>query len=252
MRVSRPSVSGAAGGTWPAEYFEGSPGNPPWRDLSFDLRGAFVHQASALFEHDWAFANSNARHVEGEGPRPETARPESAQMIASGPDQADDTVYALLVTAAYRARRRIALVTPYFVPDSALLMALCLAARRGVQVDLLLPARSNHRMSDLARRRALRALAAAGANLWVVPHMIHAKLAVIDDTLALAGSTNLDSRSLFLNYELMVAFHDREAIARFASWFEHERAGAQAFAPKRAGLFADIAEGLVLWTGFQL
>jgi cardiolipin synthase len=114
------------------------------------------------------------------------------------------------------------------------------------------PARSNHRLSDVARRRALRALAAAGGNLWVVPHMIHAKLAVIDDTLALAGSTNLDSRSLFLNYELMVAFHDREAIMRFASWFEHEMASAQRLERKPAGLFADVAEGLVLWMGFQL
>ena len=234
------------------EYFKGTPAKPPWHDLSFDLRGAFVRQASALFEHDWAFANSANRHIEIEAPRDETANTQIAQMIASGPDQADDTVYSLLVTASYRARRRIALVTPYFVPDAALLTALCLAARRGVQVDLLLPARSNHRMSDVARRRALRALAAAGANLWVAPQMIHAKLAVIDDTLALAGSTNLDSRSLFLNYELMVAFHDRDAVARFAAWFEHERAGATGFVPKGAGLFADIADGLVLWTGFQL
>ena len=235
-----------------SEYFDGEPGRPPWHDLSFDLRGAFVHQASALFEHDWAFANGRKLHVETEAPRALSASPESAQLIASGPDQADDTVYSLLVTAAYRARRRVALITPYFVPDSALLTALCLAARRGVQVDLLLPARSNHRVSDIARRRALRTLASAGANLWTVPHMVHAKLAVIDDTLTLAGSANLDSRSLFLNYELMVAFHDREAITRFASWFEHEMAGAERLEPKRAGLFADIAEGLVLWTGFQL
>lgn len=235
-----------------AEYFEGKAGAPPWRDLSFDLRGAFVRQASALFEHDWRFANGARRLIEIEGPPLEHAGPASAQMIASGPDQADDTVYSMLVTGAYRARRRIALVTPYFVPDSTLLTALCLAARRGVQVDLLLPARSNHRMSDVARRRAVRALAAAGAQVWVVPHMIHAKLAVIDETLALAGSANLDSRSLFLNYELMVAFHEREAVLRFASWFEHERVGAERLMPARAGLLADIGEGLVLWLGFQL
>ena len=235
-----------------AEYFEGKNSVPPWRDLSFDLGGAFVRQADALFEHDWAFATGRRRHIEAEAPPPKNAGPASAQMVASGPDQADDTVYSLLVTAAYRARRRIALVTPYFVPDLALLTALCLAARRGVQVDLLLPARSNHGLSDMARRRAVRALAAAGGRIWVAPDMVHAKLAVIDDTLALAGSANLDSRSLFLNYELMVAFHDREAVARFASWFEHELVSAERFSPKRAGLFGDIADGLVLWLGFQL
>ena len=235
-----------------SEYFEGEPHIPPWRDLTFDLRGDFVHQASVLFAHDWALANGLARIADAAPPQPEPGGNACAQLIASGPDQADDTVYSLLVTAVYRARERIALVTPYFVPDAALLTALCLAARRGVQVDLLLPARSNHRMSDVARKRALRSLAAAGGRLWVVPHMLHAKLAVIDDTLALAGSVNLDSRSLFLNYELMVAFHDAEAVARFAAWFERERAGAERAMPSPAELFADIAEGLVLWVGFQL
>jgi cardiolipin synthase A/B len=234
------------------EYFEGAPGKAPWHDLSFDLRGPLVLQASALFEHDWAFANG--RKAAPDAALPETAAPPAAcaQLIASGPDQVDDTVHALLVTAAYRARRRIQLVTPYFVPDASLLMALCLAARRGVAVELLLPARSNHRLSDVARRRALRALNAAGARIWLVPHMQHAKLAVIDDVVALTGSTNLDSRSLFLNYELMFAFHDGKAIAGCADWFERERALAAQHLPARAGLLSDLAEGLVLWVGFQL
>ena len=234
------------------EYFEGDASTPAWHDLSFDLRGALVAQASALFEHDWAFANG--RHLP-EPPDVPPAAPEpgyGAQLIASGPDQADDTVYALLLTAAYRARRRIALITPYFVPDTALLMALCMAARRGVVVDLLLPARSNHGLSDLARRRALCALADAGGRIWLAPQMQHAKLVVVDDRLALAGSANLDSRSLFLNYELMLAFHEPAVVERFAAWFETERAGAQRALPKRPGLIGDMADGLVLWLGFQL
>ncbi len=234
------------------EYFEGAPDAPPWHDLTFDLGGAFVRQASALFEHDWAFANGHKAAAEADAPAMPPDGVASAQLVASGPDQVDDTVYSLLVTAAYRARRRILLVSPYFVPDAALLLALCLAARRGALVELLLPARSNHRLSDVARHRALRTLATAGARIWVVPHMLHAKLAVIDDTLALAGSTNLDSRSLFLNYELMVAFHGAATVTRFAAWFEHEKASAERLLPRRAGLVADVAEGLVLWLGFQL
>jgi cardiolipin synthase len=235
------------------EYFEGDGHQPAWHDLTFDLGGDFVSQASELFEHDWAFANGHPLQAMANAQVADLAATStSAQLIASGPDQVDDTVYSLLVTAAYRARRRIALITPYFVPDAALLTALCLAARRGVQVDLLLPARSNHRMSDMARRRALRTLASAGGRIWLVPHMLHAKLAVIDQTMAMSGSANLDSRSLFLNYELMVAFHDNDAITQFAAWFEHERSSAERFMPKRAGLLADVAEGLVLWLGFQL
>lgn len=238
-----------------AEYFGGAPGSAPWRDLSFDVRGPLTAQASALFERDWTFARARRPVAPGSLPAeqaPVAFAPDGAQLVASGPDQADDTVYALLVTAAYRAQRRIALATPYFVPESALLMALCLAARRGVAVDLLLPVHSNHPLSDLARGRPLRALAAAGARIWLAPGMMHAKLAVIDDALALAGSANLDSRSLFLNYELMVAFHHGEDVRRFAAWFDREKTTASPYVATPPGLIRDAAEGMLQLLGFQL
>jgi cardiolipin synthase A/B len=233
-------------------YFARAPGDLPWRDLTFDLRGPLVSQAAALFEGDWAFANGQAAGAPSAAPSQAPYPPDGAQLVASGPDQADDTIYALLVTSAYRARERIALATPYFVPESALLMALCLAAKRGVAVDLLVPARSNHLLSDLARGRALRTLSQAGARVWLAPHMLHAKLAVIDDSLALAGSANFDSRSLFLNYELMVAFHKRADVLRFGAWLERERVPAAAYVAHQPGLIRDVADGLLLWTAFQL
>ena len=254
------------------EYFEGTPARPAWHDLSFDLGGPLVLQAHTLFEHDWAFANGRkapapehlpAAPAQGRSPvAPGPAAPThwragidadpGAQLIASGPDQVDDTLHALFVGAAYRATQRVLLATPYFVPDAALLMALCLAARRGVQVDLLLPARSNHRLSDLARRRALRTLSAAGAQVRFTPHMLHAKLVVVDSEVAFAGSANLDGRSLFLNYELMFGFHDAGAITACADWFTQEQRLATPHRPQRAGLLTDVAEGLLLWLGFQL
>ena len=238
-----------------AEYFDGQPGEPAWRDLSFDLCGPVAAQARALFERDWAFAAGHPADTPqrrpAEPPPGEVAK-NGAQLVASGPDQADDTVHALLVTAAYRARDRIALATPYFVPEPTLLMALCMAARRGVVVDLLMPARSNHRLSDWARGRALRALAQAGGRIWLAPGMMHAKLAVFDEVLALAGSANLDSRSLFLNYELMVAFHRDPDVRRFRAWFDVERVPARAFVAKAPGLLRDVAEGMLLWLAFQL
>jgi cardiolipin synthase len=240
-----------------SEYFVGEPGKDAWHDLSFDLGGPLVRQALELFERDWAFANTE--RVPQEMPRLAAAEGDAAatpahgaQLVASGPDQLDDTVYALLLSAAYQARRRIALVTPYFVPDAALLLALCLAARRGVQVDLLLPGKSNHPLSDIARGRPLRALAQAGARVWLAPQMLHAKLALIDEQLALAGSANIDSRSLFLNYEMMFAFHEIADVQRFAAWFEHERASARPYTARKPGFARDLAEGMVLWVGFQL
>jgi cardiolipin synthase len=236
-----------------SEYFEGEPGKAAWHDLSFELSGPLVGQALALFERDWAFATTERAPREMPAEADTDAPPaQGAQLVASGPDQVDDTVYALLLSAAFQARQHIALVTPYFVPDSALLMALCLAARRGVVVELLIPARSNHRLSDIARGRALRALAQAGGRIWLAPQMLHAKLAVIDGQLALAGSANLDSRSLFLNYEMMIAFHQGTDVRQFGAWFERERQSALPYAAKRPGLARDVAEGMVLWVGFQL
>jgi len=267
-----------------AEYFEGDAGHAAWQDLTFDLRGPVVAQARDLFERDWVFAKglsaeTGPGHDVGAGwpasmglprqsmgagargkvqgvdtafPFPTIAFDADAQLVASGPDQADDTLVALLLTAFYNAGRRILIATPYFVPEPELLLALSLAARRGVVVDLLIPARSNHRMSDIARNRALRSLAEAGGRVWATPEMMHGKLVVVDETLVLAGSANLDSRSLFLNYELMMALHGATACATFTAWFDAERARAAAFEPAPPGLLRDLGEGMLLWTGFQL
>ena len=88
--------------------------------------------------------------------------------------------------------------------------------------------------------------------MWFTPFMLHAKVVVIDEQLALAGSANLDLRSLFLNYELMIAFYEPADVQRFAGWIEGERAAAERFAPSEPGLMRDLSEGLLLWLAFQL
>ena len=243
-----------------AEYFLGDPAfRPPkiaWTDLTFEITGDLAQQAQAQFHQDWAFAvqvphkvSSHVNHTEN---RHLTANARRAQWVPSGPDQVDDTVYALLVSSCFSAQNRILAVTPYFVPDTTLLMALTLAARRGVQVDLILPRRSNHRLADIARRAALRELATAGADIRIFAGMIHAKAVVIDDELALAGTANLDERSLFLNYELMVAFFDTSAVARFAAWIEAQKLLTTPYRPNRPGFLGELGEGLVRSVAFQL
>ena len=173
-------------------------------------------------------------------------------MVASGPDQPDDTLFTLLVSSCFTSEQRILAVTPYFVPDTALLTALTLAARRGIEIDLVLPARSNHRLADFARHRSLRDLVAAGARVCLHPRMIHAKAVLIDDELALAGSANLDGRSLFLNYEMTLAFYDRQAVSRFSRWIDARRLESEPYVARRPGILRELAEGLILWLAFQL
>ncbi len=243
-----------------AEYFLGDPDSRPpktaWTDLTFEVTGDLAGQAQAQFHQDWAFAAQVRHKVSSEISRMEgkhfPANELRAQWVPSGPDQADDTVYALLISSCFSAQTRILAVTPYFVPDTTLLMALTLAARRGVQVDLILPRRSNHRLADIARHPALRELATAGAHIGMFADMIHAKVVVIDDELALAGTANLDERSLFLNYELMVAFFDTSAVESFAAWIETQNRLTTVYNPKSPGLLGALGEGLVRSVAFQL
>ncbi len=239
-----------------AEYFEGDPrpilGRTAWLDLSFDLKGELAAQAQQQFELDWAFATDRKR---AEASVVATSASETrtlAQLVASGPDRPDDTIHTLLISGCFTSQRRILAVTPYFVPDTGLMMALTLAARRGIEIDLVLPARSNHRLADFARHRALRDLVSVGGRVWLHPRMIHAKAVLIDDELALAGSANLDGRSLFLNYEMMVAFYDRKAVRGFARWVDARRQESILYAARRPGMIREVAEGLLLWLAFQL
>jgi cardiolipin synthase A/B len=239
------------------EYFEGdgksgSKGQP-WVDLSFDLHGASALQAQQQFEQDWAFATRSALPV----PRTPVGHDSQSgaalgQLIASGPDQVDDTFYTILVSSFFNARKRILAVTPYFVPNTTLLMSMTLAARRGVRVDLLMPRKSNHLLADLSRHRALRELVAAGAQVWFLPHMIHAKAVVVDDELAMVGTANLDERSLFLNYELMVSFYDPADVRKYAEWIARRQESAEPYRVKPLSFWREIAEGLLLWLAFQL
>ena len=88
--------------------------------------------------------------------------------------------------------------------------------------------------------------------MWLHPRMVHAKAVLVDDELALVGSANLDGRSLFLNYEMMVAFYDRAAVLAFADWVEARQRECSPYPYRRPGILRELAEGLLLWLAFQL
>jgi cardiolipin synthase A/B len=244
----------AGGRNLAAEYFVGLKGAPPWRDLSFDVRGPVAAAAAGQFEADWVAAGGKPATAEVQGAA--TALPGGdgcrAQFLPSGPDQAEDTVHALLIDACYHARERILAVTPYFVPDAALETAMRLAARRGVRIDLCIPLVSNHRLADFVRNRALRALGNAGVNIHLLPYMNHAKGVVFDESLAISGSVNLDSRSLLLNYECAVVFYGAREIDWLSNWIRALIPESQPFDCRAPGLLRDIGEGLLLTVAYQL
>lgn len=221
-----------------------------WIDLSFSLAGPVVADLAHLFASDWAFARKQAAGAAC--PVPDAAGEHTVQMVPAGPALARDTLHELILTACYGAQRRIWIATPYFVPDEALQQALALAARRGVEVRLLLPRRSNHRLADLARARYLRELAAAGVAIRVIPDaMLHAKALLADD-LALAGSANFDLRSLFLNFELSCRFLSVADSEALAAWLARLDTLTVDFQPAPAHWGRGLVEGLVLLAAFQI
>jgi cardiolipin synthase len=247
----------AGGRNLAAEYFAGLHGAKPWLDLSFDLQGPVAAAAAAQFEADWVAAGGKpaGRAADAAASLPAYVPGTldgRAQFLPSGPDQAEDTVHALLIDACFHARERMLAVTPYFVPDAALEAGMRLAARRGVKIDLVIPAVSNHRLADFARNRALRALGSAGVNIHLVPYMIHAKAVIFDESLALSGSVNLDSRSLLLNYECAVVFYGAREIDWLANWVGALIPTAHPFDGRAPSLWRDIGEGLLLTVAYQL
>lgn len=240
----------AGGRNLAAEYFTGLDGAPPWRDLSFDLEGLAASSTANQFEADWAAAGGKpAGRIAASTPEFTQGR---TQFLPSGPDQTEDTVHALLIDACFQAGRRMLAVTPYFVPDASLETAMRLAARRGVKIDLVIPATSNHRLADFARNRALRALSEAGVSVHLLPYMNHAKAVVFDRSVALCGSANLDSRSLLLNYESALVFYEAAEIDWLAAWILALMVDAKAFDLRPPGLVRDLAEGLLLTVAYQL
>lgn len=240
----------AGGRNLAAEYFCGDEGSPPWADLTFDLEGPVAASAANQFEADWCAAGGRpaARSSPAEG----DYAGGRTQFLPSGPDQTEDTVRALLIDACFHATERMLAITPYFVPDSNLETAIRLAARRGVKIDLCIPAKSNHVLADFVRNRSLRALSKAGVSIHLLRSMNHAKAVVFDHSIALCGSVNLDSRSLLLNYESAVVFYGKPEIEWLATWIVELIPDARRFDNRPPPLWRDLAEGLLLTLAYQL
>jgi len=240
----------AGGRNLAAEYFTGRATLAPWADLSFELAGPPTAAAAQQFEADWdAAGGAPAEALPAPDPQYTQSR---SQFLPSGPDQMEDTVHALLIDACFQATDRMLAVTPYFVPDVSLETAMRLAARRGVKIDLCIPRKSNHFLADFVRNRALRALANAGVSIHLLPTMNHAKAVVFDDSIALCGSCNLDSRSLLLNYESAVVFYDATEIEWLACWISALIPTAARFDHRSPSLWRDVCEGLLLTVAYQL
>jgi cardiolipin synthase len=256
----RVALTGGMNLAWP--YMGPVPDPGLWTDLSAVVEGAAVADLESLFKSDWAFAtrevlsrrdpagggggdDSSTLQAASRAHRPAHPAGGLVQVVASGPDVPDDPLYETLLSQIFAARDRIWIVTPYYVPDEMLARSLNLAARRGVDVRLIVPVRSNHISTDLARESYLRELHEAGGRVLLHQSaMLHAKAVVFDDQLAVIGSANMDNRSLFLNYEVSLFLYSREEVDAVSAWASRLQVDCRRELP-RPGWARELAENVV-------
>jgi cardiolipin synthase len=209
------------GGMNLAQEYMGVQSDPGrWHDFSLTVEGPAVADLYSVFRGDWAFAaREELPALEAGPPALQSGDTLPLQLIPSGPDMSGDTLYDAVLTSIFGARERVWIVTPYFVPDEMLAKAMCIAARRGADVRIVVPLTSNHRLADVVRRSYLRQIQEAGGTVHCFrPGMLHAKVILIDDHLAIVGSMNMDVRSFFLNYEIALFMYSRQMTHRLEAW----------------------------------
>ena len=182
-----------------------------WSDLMVRLTGPAVLELQAVFVGDWYSESGVLLDNEHVFPEPVLTGDVPVQAVPSGPNFPTENFQHMVVAALYTARRQVTITTPYFVPDKPLMQALEVAVLRGVQVELIVPRRSDQRIVTAASRAYYDDLLDAGVRLYLYDSgLLHSKTMRVDDRFAIVGSDNLDIRSFELNFELSLLFYSHE------------------------------------------
>ncbi|HVZ72225.1 MAG TPA: phospholipase D-like domain-containing protein [Polyangia bacterium] len=205
------------------EWLDASEGGGGWHDAAVGIEGPAVAAIEGLFLATWnRRARKRARLVpEGVGKLPPAGDTRLA-VVANAELRERFAIRRAGLSAARDADRRIYLANPYFVPDKGIVHALQAAARRGIDVRLLLPRVTDARILDLASRNVFEPLLRAGVRIWRSTAFIHTKMLVVDGSFVSLGSYNLDHRSLRYNLEVVVNMLDERFNGAAVGLFDEE------------------------------
>ena len=196
-------------------------GDTPVTDMHFRLTGPIVKQLEEVFIEDWWFSTSNRISRSGDLNPGKSAGDCWARVITDGPDSDLGKLSLIIDAAVSAAHRTVRVMTPYFLPSKEMIAALKSAALRGVEVEIVLPARSNLRFVDWATRNLLWEILKWGVRVYYQPPpFAHTKLFIVDGTYMHIGSANMDPRSLRLNFEIAVEIIDASMGAKFEDHFD--------------------------------
>jgi len=197
------------------------------QDVHFRVKGPVVTQMQEVFVDDWLFTTGEALRGDSWFPKTENAGQVLARGVTDGPDENFEKLLWTLLGALSIARYSVRIMTPYFLPDPAVVSALNLASMRGVQIDIILPSRINLPFVLWASRAMWSQVLRHGCRIWLTPPPFdHSKLMLVDGCWVLLGSANWDSRSLRLNFEFNLECYDVELARQLDQWIETKRSSA--------------------------
>ncbi len=190
----------------------------PWYDTHMYVAGPAALFVQRTFAEDWLFATREDLTGEEFFPQPERPGSSIVQILPTGPDQNISPLEQIVFAAVSSARRQIRIATPYFVPGPALRMAFTHACSRGVQVELVLPTRSDALIVLWAGRSFYEELIERGVKIYEYDGgVLHSKLMTVDHRWCMVGSANMDVRSFRLNFEITALVYDQNVTAELAN-----------------------------------
>lgn len=199
-------------------------------DVHFEFAGPIVDPLRQLFARDWQRTTGAGLAGLVVEPAPAQEAGAACRLVFDGPDEKLDHLALLIEGAISAARRRVVIVTPYFLPERRLVGVLQAAALRGVKVSVVLPGENNWPVVNWALKHHLWSLVRLDVDVYFrPPPFAHEKFLLIDEAYALVGSTNLDPRSLRLNFELGIEVFDAAVTARLAAHADEAIATAARF-----------------------
>jgi cardiolipin synthase len=188
-------------------------------DLHFRFSGPLTRDCVELFAEDWKFSRGSDMGQLGQACPPGGAA--RCRLVSDGPDETLDSLILVIMGAVSSARRRVWIMSPYFLPERQMLGCLQAAALSGVDVQVMIPEKNNWPLVQWALQHNMHELLQAGVKiLQRPPPFAHSKCLLVDDDYALVGSSNLDPRSLRLNFELGIEVFDPELNHELSRHFE--------------------------------
>ncbi len=198
------------------QFFKQEALSGQWIDAMVRMVGPVAVSLNGVFELDWSVETRKAIRLPDAADATTVAPGGCAIQIApSGPGLQPEAIHQLMLTAIFEAQREIVITTPYFVPDESIVIALTSAARRGVAVTLIVPARNDSLLVRYASVASFDDLLTAGVSVALFRGgLLHTKSLTIDRRTSIFGSVNLDMRSMYLNFEISLFVHDVDFTAR--------------------------------------